>query len=524
MSRPRIIYLDDSHPSLRYVGQWDEVGGTFEEDVHSVFGGRQRIIRGSGSVSFDFTGTELRMLGRFAPVRSGSGVRPTFRCYLNGVEFQGDSPPSRPSNAFTFCYRGGSNLPAGATHSFRLEVEADASAPLWVDSVYIRPNVDSSYSNFWTRLTPRDPSVRLGPSWEVIDNGDVRYTSQAGSFAEVDFIGSRAIWQGSALVNQPTGQSRATYSIDGGPAIPFSFTGRIQSFDPGHKVYFTTDQLPHGRHNLRVTYEGFEAPLLFNHVFIQDGNMLEDNPRTLPGPAPSPGPTARPAPTGGSSPTEDPPSSPEPSNRDSDPPSNNTPTESDTRGLGESSPTSRPSSESEGGRPTGTSGDNTSQANNSLNPSVIVLPGNSEGSSSTGQVGGSKSMPTGAIIGGVLGGVAVLLAMILFVLFVVKRRRRNGLLGRPGSIFLGSPTHAYGAAGFGNNMASRSSEPLVAAHGMNSKNADSQQRGSGADIAQGPIPSPSSSGSQQQPRYHQDSGIRLNAPPGVDIPPSYTPA
>ncbi|TFK25111.1 hypothetical protein FA15DRAFT_668812 [Coprinopsis marcescibilis] len=317
MSNPRIIYFDNDHPALDYRGEWELQENLFIEDRNPVFGGRQMRTTGTASLTFDFTGTEFRMLGRFAPVNTTESIRPTWRCFMNDEEFDGDRTPPRPENGYTFCYRGGDDLSRTGTNRFRMEIEADESAPLWIDAVYVRPNPTSSFeSPIWARLTPKDPSVRLGPNWESIDGGDVRYTADEGSFVEIDFIGTRVAWWGSNLVDQPQGTSEGSYSINGETARPFAFTGRRTDFDPGFQEYFRTEELPAGQvHNLRVTYDGFEAPLVFNHVFLENGEILERDPRTLP--------TSTPQPSGANTSLLPGSPSPSPPGAESSPPSSN---------------------------------------------------------------------------------------------------------------------------------------------------------------------------------------------------------
>ncbi|TFK25112.1 hypothetical protein FA15DRAFT_655359 [Coprinopsis marcescibilis] len=298
---PRVIYYDDDHPAIEYGGIWEQSEEAFLNDKSPVFGGKQQMTKGEASLSFEFTGTEFRMLGRLVPVpQQGQGsnatslnTRPSWQCFMDGEEFAGDTPEDKPANGFTYCYWRLEESEAddiNHTHTFHMRINADEDAPLWIDAVYVLPpaletvqsRLKESDGTIWARLTPKDASVRLGPNWGSLDTGDVRYTVDEGSFVDIDFIGTQVVWWGSSLLEMPVGTSRGSYSIDGGPNVSFPFTGRRRpGIDPGYRQFFETETFGAGLHTLRVTYDGFEAPLVFNQVFIKDGDIFEPDPRTL---------------------------------------------------------------------------------------------------------------------------------------------------------------------------------------------------------------------------------------------------
>ncbi|TFK25116.1 hypothetical protein FA15DRAFT_694006 [Coprinopsis marcescibilis] len=310
MASPRLTWLDDDHPALRYQGEWEDDENLYLEDRHPVFGGKQKITTGNASVSFNFTGLNIRMLGRFVLVNTTGRIRPTWRCLLDDEEFDDgmedflrDSPPSAPENGFPLCLLFPVSNP-NEPHTLRLEIEAADDAPFWIDAVELTPSLNSTFDGgtVWAQLSTTDPGVRLGSNWSTTEESSGRYALTEGSFVDINFVGTKAIWWGSHLVDLPEGTSQGSYSLNGEPPIAFSFTGRQTDWDPGYRVFFETEKVPAGQvHNLRVTHGGFEAPLVLNHLFIENGEILKRDPRLsqTSDPEPSTSPDSGPRPTSG---------------------------------------------------------------------------------------------------------------------------------------------------------------------------------------------------------------------------------
>ncbi|TFK23185.1 hypothetical protein FA15DRAFT_472540 [Coprinopsis marcescibilis] len=281
---PRFLTFDDDHADIIYEGNW-EIDPQEYEGLFTVgnFGGSQHRITGNGSLSLSFRGEVISLFGtnRFATETSESDL--DWQCFVNGEAYP--APLDRIiQNGYQYCSVSG--LDSDATHTLTVNVQASESAPFWADMINVYPTRNTDYhktlSDYSAQLSVNDTSIRYGPGWEFAPGTFARFTRTPNSFMEMEFIGSQVIWRGMALANQSPAQSRATYSLDGGPPINFTIFGPREN--TGQYTLFETEKLPRNRHSLRVVYEGFETPLALNLLRIAEGDLLDRDPRTL-GPA-----------------------------------------------------------------------------------------------------------------------------------------------------------------------------------------------------------------------------------------------
>ncbi|TFK17578.1 hypothetical protein FA15DRAFT_698398 [Coprinopsis marcescibilis] len=282
MSRRRIVTIDDNHPDIRYEGSWEldnqEYEGIF---TFGNYGGTQHRTSGQGSISYTFEGNGA---GFFGTKLNGNDTigNTSWQCIIDG---QAISPPwnmGTIQNDYAYCSGGHLEF---ATHTLTINVRATESAPIWLDRIEISPSDNTAdhatlaLSSYSVVVMANDTSLRYGPGWQFGPDNFSKFTNIPSSFLELEFIGTQVIWRGIAIPNQPNSQSRATYILDDGPPTEFTILPRAQSY--GQYILFETEKLPRNRHRLKVVYEGFEAPLLLNYLYIKDGDIFDRDPRTL---------------------------------------------------------------------------------------------------------------------------------------------------------------------------------------------------------------------------------------------------
>ncbi|KAJ2916956.1 hypothetical protein MD484_g3458, partial [Candolleomyces efflorescens] len=73
----------------------------------------------------------------------------------------------------------------------------------------------------------------------------------------------------------PSGPSTASYSIDGGSPVTFTINGLyLGTTTRFQQVFFETDTLSMGRHNISVRYLGASTPLVLSYLRIQNGDVI----------------------------------------------------------------------------------------------------------------------------------------------------------------------------------------------------------------------------------------------------------
>ncbi|TFK17577.1 hypothetical protein FA15DRAFT_734280 [Coprinopsis marcescibilis] len=267
MSRLRWASIDDDHPNINYVGPWEldnqEYDGIFT--VGNYGGGQHR--RGVIVSGTKFNG-------------NGTIGNASWQCIIDGQTIAPPYDRSFIQNDYAYC--SASDL-QDATHTLTMNVGASESTPLWLDRIQFFPTVNTAYhatlSGYSVALMVNDTSLRYGPGWQFGPDGFSKFTNIPTSFLELEFIGTQLIWRGIAIPNQPNSQSRATYTLDDGPPTEFTIHPRAQGY--GQYTLFETEKLPRNRHRIKVAYEGFEAPLLLNYLYIKDGDIFDRDPRTL---------------------------------------------------------------------------------------------------------------------------------------------------------------------------------------------------------------------------------------------------
>ncbi|TFK23184.1 hypothetical protein FA15DRAFT_670684 [Coprinopsis marcescibilis] len=281
MATPRYLSFDDDHPGIQYEGDWEvDLEQYSNLNTLGYHGGGQHRTSGTASLSFSFQGSVISLFGTNRSLNSTTDGL-DWECIVDGQVYP--SPTTRiVQNNFPYCSI--ASLNPNEMHTFTMNIEATEETPLWVDMMNVYPSANTAYhatlSNYSTQLDVNDTSIRYGPDWEYDPGGSyAKFTKSPNSFLEMEFIGTHLVWRGMALSGQSPAQSRATYSVDGGPPINFTIYGPRSN--TGQYTLFETERLPRNRHQLKVVYEGFEAPLALNLLWIEDGDIFNRDPRTL---------------------------------------------------------------------------------------------------------------------------------------------------------------------------------------------------------------------------------------------------
>lgn len=251
-AQTRFFVVDDRSSAIQYSGSWNSIDGNDYNGAGSFGPTYQNTLRRTtstgSSLSFTFTGDAARIMGTHDVRSPSTAPDPAWRCYLDGQEVARERPATTRQNAQAFCkfYE----LPPGR-HTVRVDVTSNGQ-PFLFDMIQYRPTVSTDGVGFVSRF---DPDMRYSDAgWQRL--GDVaRMATVGGSYIDYWFIGTRVTWIGMYPHQLPRDDAPATYSIDNGPAVPFTIRGGGGSSDFNRQI-FQTPSLSHGRHHLRVTYQG----------------------------------------------------------------------------------------------------------------------------------------------------------------------------------------------------------------------------------------------------------------------------
>ncbi|OCH84396.1 hypothetical protein OBBRIDRAFT_891814 [Obba rivulosa] len=252
---------------------------------------------------------------------------------------------------------------------------------------------------------------------------------------EFTFTGSQISVLGTIL--PPANNSAppsSTYTIDGG--TPFSFTADVVTGEEDGVTFFSSPILSFGTHKLviEVTQASAASPYLFDYLSY-DPNASSASSSASSSSSSSPSPSSS---SSSSTPTPPPPPTPIPSpSSSSAPPTSSGPVQSSSSSSSFSSSSSSPpsSSSSSHGSVSGSSSQS-SASGSSLTQSQSAASTSLSGFSAATQTGSiaaqgsgivavankSSSTNVGAIAGGVVGGVAVLVLVALALFFWCRRR------------------------------------------------------------------------------------------------------
>ncbi|KAH6902393.1 hypothetical protein BKA70DRAFT_671060 [Coprinopsis sp. MPI-PUGE-AT-0042] len=274
----RLVIVDDDDRSIVYQGPWTVYEDDFEEypeDGPVYKGSQHRLLNGTGSVTFRFNGIGNVGVSGTSNARNISGVfDPSHTCQLDGVDVRPVPPRQNdnPTNAWVLCI---ATTTSGGEHALTLSGVSNDSA-LYIDHFDYFPDPATSLEAPTVFIHYDDLSVEyLAGAWKNIVLAGMG-TQQVGAKMKITFTGSSAQFIGSVPSDYPRGNSTAQYSLDGGPQIAFNVPGLpFAYFSLDEQPFFEVTGLGPGAHELIVTHEGPAAPLVFNSLRVEDGDILQ---------------------------------------------------------------------------------------------------------------------------------------------------------------------------------------------------------------------------------------------------------
>ncbi|EAU88928.2 hypothetical protein CC1G_10574 [Coprinopsis cinerea okayama7 len=438
-------------------------------------------------------GSQLLVQGTAPPLPPGRGEAepPFWTCAIDGRTIPASPGPLPGLHRWPLCGLP-QELPEG-DHVFTIDVDRSAQgSTFYVDQITYFPleDVRDTLSNPVVIIDIDDPAVEyLRGRWST-DQGNARWSTDPDARIRVNFTGTKANWVGRVLRADSQGDSSGTYVVDGQDPVPF----RIRGARPGEErvfggILFETERLPMGAHTLDVAWEGGNAPFTFDELLVQDGSIMAE------------AISVAPSNSVGSSPVDP------------------APVESTLAGSSSSSTSLHPNSTSQTGEHESSQPRSASQPLISTDPSAIPKPSTIT-QTDTDNEGNQQII--GAIVGGTLGGVALLCLTILLVYFMMARHKAkteephlnqtSNSGTRPALQSPGSLSHAQ--------ISPLSIEigSTVAYHRKGSRVTTTPESSSSLGA-----PTMAQRSAQRIIVHHEDSGARMEQPVALHVPPAYTP-
>ncbi|KDR81286.1 hypothetical protein GALMADRAFT_153511 [Galerina marginata CBS 339.88] len=392
MSTPtRWVIVDDTDSKIQYSGAWFQARGTLDNlgNFGAPFLGTSHGINANGSLSYTFSGSRVIVYGTSKVEQSGAnGHDPSWACSVDGVSIPAKDAIDFSENNWILCEA--DSLSDGQHTVKVLGTVLNPSNTFWFDHFNYVPSSSVSLDNVALFVDSSDSAIQYGSGWGPLRD-IAEMTQQNGAKATFDFTGVQLSWVSMIPGDDvPGAQTSATYSIDGGTPVSFLLAGLTAgAMEPYNQIFFQTPQLSPGKHHLEVVHggNGQTTPLSLDYLVIQNA----------------------PVPAGSSSTTR----------------TSGTSVSSGSSSSSASSTASAGSSMTTSGTPAGgsTTGVSTSSSGDTSGlPNNTALPNTSTGLRSPTT---KSKAPIGAIAGGVVGGVIVIVALVALFLFLRRRGRKQ---------------------------------------------------------------------------------------------------
>ncbi|KAF9475211.1 hypothetical protein BDN70DRAFT_269569 [Pholiota conissans] len=404
------VVVDDSDSSIQYGSSWSSQSSGSRDQLNSgpVFGGTLHQTTTSTTFSTKFSGSDIVVYSSVDPVIVNGVLQadPEWECIIDGNSLgldKIDSAITTPQNNIDICH---SPLTPG-DHELVVKVTSKGS-PFWLDNIQYTPLPGADLSNTVQKVYKTDPDIEISSDFTTAAYG-IAVSQTPGATVTYKFTGTSVSWVGYIFGNYAKQSATATYSIDGGAPVTFALPTSQIFF--GNTVFFKTPNLSQGSHTLVVTYkgDGNSMPLALDYFFLTNGAGASSGGGGNSGGGT--GSSGSPVQNGGG----------------------NTVTVGGTVTVVSTTSSTTGSTSSTTGTSTGTSMGSTTPTGTSSSTSDTQSVGSAlESGASTVTQGTSanlaKKSNTGAIVGGVVGGLA-LVALAVIVFLVIRRRRRNGRSG-----------------------------------------------------------------------------------------------
>ena len=201
----RLIILDDTSPSINYVGPWfldqgslDATGNFGPAYNHTLHG-----IKANGSFSFSFhgvlllyvyardflfmlcslLGTYIEVWGTNNQINASGIIDPSYTCAVDNVGFPAKATAQDCNNQI-MC----STTLNDGPHTLTVNVTSLTGQPFWLDDFHYAPSSDVSEVNADTVVEQTDPALVYNSGWEALEI-DAEMTSVEGANVSFNFTG-----------------------------------------------------------------------------------------------------------------------------------------------------------------------------------------------------------------------------------------------------------------------------------------------------------------------------------------------
>ncbi|SCN25713.1 PEGA domain protein [Clostridium sp. N3C] len=266
--QPNFTRIEETNYNINYSGTWGS------ESLSKFSGGAEKYIGSSGSLSFDFTGTGIRLI---STTYNNRGIA---KVTIDGTSYDVDMYSASLGYKKTVFEK--TNL-ANGTHSIKVEYTGRKNSKstgtyIIIDAFdIINGNIKESAKI--NRVDDSNPNIAYNGIWQneshySFNNGSETYTNSSGSLS-FSFTGT-----GIKLISTPyNNRGIAKVIIDG---IPYNVDMYSSSLGFQKTVFEKTD-LTNGTHTLRVEYTGLknanskETYIMIDAFDIINGNIVNSS-------------------------------------------------------------------------------------------------------------------------------------------------------------------------------------------------------------------------------------------------------
>ncbi|KAH9484494.1 hypothetical protein JR316_0003976 [Psilocybe cubensis] len=278
------IFVDDANPAINYVGPWipdhgsQDTVGTFGLPVMNTLHG----VATDASLSYAFKGTSVQIIGtlQYSNV-SGPVTNPSWECFVDSIAIPVQTYAGAESR-LVLCHQ--DVLLDEVEHTITLNVHVSNERMFWFDAISYLPSSSVSLDGALLTMDVPGPNMQFSPGWSKSEFGYV--TSTPGLTFQFNFSGITLLWIGYYDQRLPNATSSGSYTIDDGDEIMFLLNGSLASFTGNlyNQIFFQTPLLSSGIHNLQVTFNGNSqsTPLTLNGIYIQNGTSSTTNSTSTP--------------------------------------------------------------------------------------------------------------------------------------------------------------------------------------------------------------------------------------------------
>ncbi|PPQ65172.1 hypothetical protein CVT24_011035 [Panaeolus cyanescens] len=269
----RWIVVDNADSGLSYSGAWSSVSGA-PYDPHGNFGrtyrtNLQSLTSGQGTISYTFQGTSGRVYGTNNIEERNGNIDPTWSCALDGRPLQMPNSFPYAENNWILCEFSGVS---DGTHTITITARSNGRAFLFDYFIYT-PSSSRTLTNVVTGVGWRDSAVQYDSGWDQWGGAGFQGKEPGGTLT-FPFYGTGITFMGLTPIEGAPGETEAEYFIDSQSPVRFTVPGRDVTTH-FHRVFFRSGSVPLGHHTLTVVYRGNTGrmPLVLTNFFVESSTF-----------------------------------------------------------------------------------------------------------------------------------------------------------------------------------------------------------------------------------------------------------